>query len=507
MKKKYFVIIISICALLILTSCAMASSSSRSFDKQLELGYKFLEEGKYEEAIIAFEKAIEIDPKQPKAYIGLAETYIYKGGDNAEEKASEVLKLGYEETQSNEIINAFIALSEIIEEVLGKEASLRFLQFGYKITNDDNIKKSADKKVVNLSYKLTKDLYSLCDSNNDKQVFQAMASKEFNEALSYIEGEPLFYSPNSPISNKNGKGIGIYDGGYIYFGYYENNERNGIGKWFKVVDDNYNYVFEGYWENDKPNGYGIVNKTWLDPTDISEARIEGFIKNGLWNGEVDFINTHTSETIKYSSYYNDGIVDVIETKVDEETGDEKYVVGKTSKLGEEINVISKYIKEPQGIEGFINSSINEETIEYIRTDVTGVDILDLYLKDITYAVKILGTDYTIEEDFDFGATYMEYGDISLSITDTGIIEAIFLDRELQTDLTKYTILGANFSMNNEEIYELCGEPYYGDRYSFTYRVEYSDFDWVKFDFDQDGHLLYLLIFAAPDNTLGEGFNW
>ena len=41
----------------------------------IDLGTKFLSEGKYEEAIIAFEKAISIDPKNIESYRSLAKVY------------------------------------------------------------------------------------------------------------------------------------------------------------------------------------------------------------------------------------------------------------------------------------------------------------------------------------------------------------------------------------------------------------------------------------------------
>lgn len=46
------------------------------YEKQIKLGYKYLKEENYEQAILAFNKAIEIDVKKTKSYIGLAKTYI-----------------------------------------------------------------------------------------------------------------------------------------------------------------------------------------------------------------------------------------------------------------------------------------------------------------------------------------------------------------------------------------------------------------------------------------------
>ena len=54
-------------------------SGSASLTEQLELGQRYLEELDYESAIVAFQKAIEIDPKAMDAYVGLAEAHMALG--------------------------------------------------------------------------------------------------------------------------------------------------------------------------------------------------------------------------------------------------------------------------------------------------------------------------------------------------------------------------------------------------------------------------------------------
>ena len=50
-----------------------------TWQEQFDLGIRYLSEGKYEEAIIAFTAAIEIDPKLPDAYRKAAEVYEAMG--------------------------------------------------------------------------------------------------------------------------------------------------------------------------------------------------------------------------------------------------------------------------------------------------------------------------------------------------------------------------------------------------------------------------------------------
>lgn len=50
-------------------------SPERRFQKQLNLGYRYLEELNYEKAIASFESAISIDSKDPRGYEGLIDAY------------------------------------------------------------------------------------------------------------------------------------------------------------------------------------------------------------------------------------------------------------------------------------------------------------------------------------------------------------------------------------------------------------------------------------------------
>jgi len=65
------------------------------WQEQYDLGIRYMEDGNYEEAILAFNAAIEIDPMQADAYLNLANAYI---GMNDFDAAKEILEKGYELT-------------------------------------------------------------------------------------------------------------------------------------------------------------------------------------------------------------------------------------------------------------------------------------------------------------------------------------------------------------------------------------------------------------------------
>lgn len=57
-----------------------ACNRESRWQKQYDLGIQYLTEGKYEEAIVAFNAAIEIEPNQVLAYVGRGSAYISSGG-------------------------------------------------------------------------------------------------------------------------------------------------------------------------------------------------------------------------------------------------------------------------------------------------------------------------------------------------------------------------------------------------------------------------------------------
>lgn len=68
--KKIISVVLS---MLLLSACA---KNTPIWQEQYELGVRYLSEGNYEEAIIAFTAIIEIDPKQAPAYVSLADAYL-----------------------------------------------------------------------------------------------------------------------------------------------------------------------------------------------------------------------------------------------------------------------------------------------------------------------------------------------------------------------------------------------------------------------------------------------
>ena len=75
MKRILTCMMVCLFLALLLGLAACGKSPEEKWQEQYELGMKYVSEGNYEEAVLAFTAAIEIDPKNVDAYMGLADIY------------------------------------------------------------------------------------------------------------------------------------------------------------------------------------------------------------------------------------------------------------------------------------------------------------------------------------------------------------------------------------------------------------------------------------------------
>lgn len=99
------VVIIGIIIAIILIAAGGANAAAK---EQISLGDKYMKSEEYDEAIIAFNKAIEIDPNNSDAYIRLADAYKAVGNNY---EAVKTLERGYERTRSGDIKSRLDELS------------------------------------------------------------------------------------------------------------------------------------------------------------------------------------------------------------------------------------------------------------------------------------------------------------------------------------------------------------------------------------------------------------
>jgi outer membrane biosynthesis protein TonB len=114
---KRFVSLIIATVLLLTVACACARPvQAQAAAELLDLGEKYLLELNYAQAAVKFLRVTEIEPKNPRGYLGAAEAYI---GLGEPDKAIEILKMGLDALPRDAEI---IAMLDALEQV-GAEPS------------------------------------------------------------------------------------------------------------------------------------------------------------------------------------------------------------------------------------------------------------------------------------------------------------------------------------------------------------------------------------------------
>ena len=119
---------------LMLGLCACGRSAEAQWQEQYDLGVRYLSEGNYEEAIIAFTAAIEIDPNRAEAYVGRGEAYISSG--ETEENLTAALA-DYEAAVALDetLVNGWLGLAGVYISQGDYDKALEVLQNGLESTN------------------------------------------------------------------------------------------------------------------------------------------------------------------------------------------------------------------------------------------------------------------------------------------------------------------------------------------------------------------------------------
>lgn len=145
MKRVWSLLLV---ASLVLTSCGRTDSmptketeketNAPSWQEQYDLGIRYLSEGKYEEAVIAFTAAIEIDPKQAPAYVGRGEAYI--GSGETEENLA-MAQADYEMAIELDelLVEAYLGLADVYTLQEDYDKALEVLRQGLEKVSDYRI--------------------------------------------------------------------------------------------------------------------------------------------------------------------------------------------------------------------------------------------------------------------------------------------------------------------------------------------------------------------------------
>ena len=122
---------------LTLSLCACGDNSAK-WQEQYDLGQKYLTDGNYEEAILAFTAAIEIDPKRAPAYVGRGDAYLGRGSD---EESLTAAFADFETALSldDSLAGAYLGLAEVYIARDQFDEAMDILRRGVEKTGDQRL--------------------------------------------------------------------------------------------------------------------------------------------------------------------------------------------------------------------------------------------------------------------------------------------------------------------------------------------------------------------------------
>ena len=123
---------------LILGLCACGQKAP-TWQEQYDLGVKYLSEGNYQEAIIAFTAAIEIDPKRAEAYVSRGGAYI-GSGETAENLAAAQADYKAALELNGTLTEAWLGLIDICIQQEDYEEAKRLLEQALAAVDSDELR-------------------------------------------------------------------------------------------------------------------------------------------------------------------------------------------------------------------------------------------------------------------------------------------------------------------------------------------------------------------------------
>lgn len=130
MKKQIVCLLLSV--LLLLTACAKGPT----WQEQYDLGVRYLSDGNYQEAIIAFTAAIEIDPKRVEAYMGRGDAY-FSAGESEESLAAAQADYKTVIELDESYVQGYLSLADAYMQQGDLDAAVGLLQTALEKTGQD----------------------------------------------------------------------------------------------------------------------------------------------------------------------------------------------------------------------------------------------------------------------------------------------------------------------------------------------------------------------------------
>lgn len=293
--KRAISVLLGVIMSVMLCACGQKASA---WQEQYDLGVRYLSEGNYEEAIIAFTAAIDIDSKQTDAYIGRGDAYI--GSGETEENLAAALEdyqsaLELDDTRAD----AYLGLADVYirQGEYGKAQDI--LEKGFEKTRDQSI---AD-KISEIESGIFLD-----SSSNVRRV------NEYNESHELAGYSTTTYNEYGSIqrsSSYDQNGNLLY---YHTYTYWKDNLRR--EKVFTYLADGSLMAYERYEYDSKgnmtrqnryaANGELFSYEIYSYDLNGNEVRVEGYTADGAleWYDTMTYHENGCRDT--YSTYDENG---------------------------------------------------------------------------------------------------------------------------------------------------------------------------------------------------------
>ncbi len=297
--------------------------------------------GDSDDALLYYQKALEVNPDNKTAYWSIANIYESRG---EEDTMLEVLHKGFEDT-GDESMNA---------KVFDVEEERARIQAEEEARIAEEEAKRAEEEARAQKLAPIKQLFEDEDYDGLKEKLREEDYVAFSEE---VNGDNSYYSGDYDLDGKReGYGIALYENGYYYFGQFHEDKRSGHGILMRASYPESSsigsFIYDGEWEDDKPNGEGTATSNYykdkISASDFVSKEISGEYKDGLENGNMTLVGVKRNGgkvTFKYKT--EDGVAEQSSSESSGVKG--QYIIAQTDDKSESLTSDGS----KRGVESFV----------------------------------------------------------------------------------------------------------------------------------------------------------
>jgi len=308
--------ILSLVMLLALCSCGKKDGGA-TWQEQYDLGVRYLSDGNYEEAIIAFTAAIKIDSKRAEAYLGLSDAYTEQG-DIA--NAIEVLERGQEQTGDQTI-------QERLEQLLALQNSTTLNSYGVYSYDEQ------EREIRRAFYHTDGSLMGALESEYDDVISSELVKQiEYSEENT-VKGWDIYYPVRENGYWLGGLRVEYNANGQVVLGENEN---------CTIADG----MLVQYEKTDSAGGRSV----W----ELVDGRIVRELYYAVDGGTIEQIYNEDRELTNDRYYQNSDLI--FDDTYEYDDTNRTVICRKWDKYGNDYQIISRYDEQDRLIEQYNNGA-------------------------------------------------------------------------------------------------------------------------------------------------------